>query len=232
MVRQDYITTVTILPPPPVANFTIGVTGALTPVTVRFTDISTGSPTSWLWDFGDGNTSTAENPTYTYVQAGQFTVTLTAKNRGGSSTMSLPTPIVVQPRVIKPGPVFTANVSSGTPPLAVQFTDASTGPGITAWAWDFNNDGIIDSTEQDAVCVYKLPGNYTINLTVTNSFGTRSIVKTDFITVASLAPVGLIFGEHHDRCSAPYRPVQRYIDRSEYHRAGVGFQQRRDHRQH
>jgi len=188
MVRQNYITTITILPPPPVANFTIGVTGALTPVTVRFTDISTGSPTSWLWDFGDGNTSTAENPTYTYVQPGQFVVTLTAKNRGGSSTVSLPTPITVQPRVIKPGPAFTANVTSGTPPLAVQFTDASTGPGITAWAWDFVGNGTIDSTAQNPICVYQQPGNYTVNLTVTNSFGTRSIVKTDFITVASLAP--------------------------------------------
>ncbi len=188
MVQQDYVNAVTILPPPPVANFTADITGGITPVTVRFMDTSTNNPTSWHWDFGDGNTSTEENPTYTYLQPGTFTVTLTAANSGGSSVMALAAPIVVQPRVIVPGPDFAVNVSSGTAPFAVQFTDTSTGPAITSWAWDFTGNGTIDSTAQNPVCVYNLPGNYTVNLTVTNAFGTKTIVKTDFISVGSLAP--------------------------------------------
>lgn len=48
------------------------------PVTVQFTDTSTGAPTSWEWDFGDGNTSTQQSPQHKYLEAGDFTVTLTA----------------------------------------------------------------------------------------------------------------------------------------------------------
>jgi PKD repeat protein len=82
------------------------------------------------------------------------------------------------------GPVagFSVNVTSGTAPLAVQFTDQSTGQ-VTSWAWDFENDGIIDSTEQDPTWIYNSAGTYTVNLTVTNAAGSDSEVKTDFITV-------------------------------------------------
>lgn len=52
--------------------------------TVQFTDTSTNSPTSWLWNFGDSTTSTAQNPTKTYSTPGTYTVTLTATNAGGS----------------------------------------------------------------------------------------------------------------------------------------------------
>ncbi len=79
---------------------------------------------------------------------------------------------------------FTANVTSGDAPLAVQFTDTSTGS-PTAWAWDFENDGIIDSTEQNATHTYTTAGTYTVNLTVTNADGSDSEVKADYITVTS-----------------------------------------------
>jgi|GEM_PF-1445228 len=77
---------------------------------------------------------------------------------------------------------FTANVTSGEAPLAVAFTDASTGS-PTSWAWDFENDGVIDSTEQNPVHTYTVAGTYTVNLTVTNAGGSNSAVKTAYITV-------------------------------------------------
>jgi PKD repeat protein len=77
---------------------------------------------------------------------------------------------------------FTANVTAGEAPLAVQFNDTSTGS-PTAWTWDFENDGIIDSTEQNATHTYTTAGTYTVNLTVTNADGSDSKVKTDYITV-------------------------------------------------
>jgi PKD repeat protein len=188
-VREGYLSTITILPPAPVADFSADGTAGTAPYTVRFTDTSTGLATSWIWDFGDGNTSTRENPEYTFLTPGNFTVTMTAKNRGGSSTKTLDTPVTVKARVIRPGPDFSVNVSSGAPPLTVQFTDASTGPGITGWAWDFNNDGTIDSTDQNPDCVYRLAGNYTVNLTVTNAFGTRTMTRTNAITVINPIPL-------------------------------------------
>jgi len=186
--REAFLSTTTILPPPPIANFTVGETIGIAPFAVRFTDTSTVLATSWLWDFGDGNTSTQENPVHTYPAPGNFTVTLTAKNRGGNSSRVLDTPITVLPNRVRPGPDFSVNASSGSAPLAVQFTDLSTGPGITGWAWDFNNDGVIDSTDQNPVCVYKLAGTYTVNLTVTNTNGATTVSREGAITVGTGAP--------------------------------------------
>jgi M6 family metalloprotease-like protein len=85
---------------------------------------------------------------------------------------------------------FTANATAGNAPLDVLFTDTSTGDGITGRAWDFNNDGIPDSTEQNPVHTYTAAGTFTVNLTVTNAGGTDSEVKTGYITV-NAAPVVL-----------------------------------------
>ncbi|MEN6343074.1 MAG: PQQ-binding-like beta-propeller repeat protein, partial [Methanospirillum sp.] len=88
---------------------------------------------------------------------------------------------------------FTADVTSGTAPLAVGFTDTSSGENISAWAWDFTNDGVVDSADRNATHTYATAGTYTVNLTVTNDGGSDSEVKTDYITVsaASGGPVGL-----------------------------------------
>ena len=79
---------------------------------------------------------------------------------------------------------FTANVTSGEAPLAVQFTDASTNS-PTSWAWDFENDGVVDSTEQNPTFTYTTAGTYTVNLTATNAGGSDAAVKTGYITVGS-----------------------------------------------
>jgi PKD repeat protein len=73
-------------PPPPVASFSGGPTSGMAPLNVAFTDTSTGSPTSWSWDFGDGTTSTTQHPTKTYSAAGTYTVALTVSNAAGSDT--------------------------------------------------------------------------------------------------------------------------------------------------
>ena len=56
------------------------------PLTVQFTDSSTETPTSWLWNFGDGRTSTDENPEHIYTEGGKFTVSLIVTNETGSDT--------------------------------------------------------------------------------------------------------------------------------------------------
>jgi hypothetical protein len=68
----------------PMADFSFAVSG----LTVVFDDTSTGRPTSWRWEFGDGNTSTLQNPTHQYAAAGTYTVTLTARNSLGEDTRS------------------------------------------------------------------------------------------------------------------------------------------------
>jgi serine protease len=74
-------------PAPPVAEFSGDPTSGAAPLTVNFTDLSSGSPTSWSWDFGDGvGTSTEQDPSYTYDADGTYTVSLTATNGEGSDT--------------------------------------------------------------------------------------------------------------------------------------------------
>ncbi len=72
----------------PTADFTGSPTSGDIQLTVQFTDSSTGSPTSWSWTFGDGGASTAQNPSYTYVAAGTYTVSLTVSNADGSDTLT------------------------------------------------------------------------------------------------------------------------------------------------
>jgi PKD repeat protein len=80
--------TVAAAPPAPTASFSATPTSGPAPLTVQFTDASTGSPTAWSWDLGDGGTSTAQNPSHAYTAAGTYTVTLTASNSGGSDTVT------------------------------------------------------------------------------------------------------------------------------------------------
>jgi uncharacterized protein (TIGR02145 family) len=68
----------------PVAGFTGNPTIGIAPLTVSFTDQSINNPTSWQWDFGDGTTSTGQNPIHTYNTVGIFTVQLTVANANGS----------------------------------------------------------------------------------------------------------------------------------------------------
>lgn len=77
---------------------------------------------------------------------------------------------------------FTVNTQSGVAPFTLNFKDASTG-NITGWAWDFNNDGIIDSTAQNPTYTYSSPGTYSVKLTVSNAQGNDEEIKTDYITV-------------------------------------------------
>jgi PKD repeat protein len=85
LTQTDYIT----VKSPLTANFQASLTTGQTPLTVAFTDISTGDIESWLWDFGDGNTSTAQHPTHTYTTAGAYTVRLTVAGNSGTGQATL-----------------------------------------------------------------------------------------------------------------------------------------------
>jgi PKD repeat protein len=88
-----------------------------------------------------------------------------------------------------PVAAFTADVTSGAAPLTVNFTDQSGGT-PTTWAWDFNNDGVVDSTAQNPTYVYEDGGTYAVKLDVTNSAGSDSSVKTNCIDVTAPTPSG------------------------------------------
>lgn len=167
---------------PPVTAFTANTTAGLAPLTVQFTDTSTGSPTSWNWTFGDGGTSSEQNPQHTYTTPGLYTVTLNATNEYGSDYELKTDYITVY------GPVtaqFTANITGGTAPVAVQFTDLSTG-GPTAWSWSFGDGNT--STAQNPQHTYTIAGTHTVTLTASHPYSSDTETKTSHITVAVLQP--------------------------------------------
>ena len=122
----------------PVASFISNVTSGNAPLSVAFTDKSTGSPTSWKWTFGDGTTSTAKNPTHKYSAKGSYTVILTATNAAGSNTITKSNYIKVTSASPTPVADFWGLTLSGKAPLNVVFTDTSTGS-PTSWKWNFGD---------------------------------------------------------------------------------------------
>ncbi len=168
----------------PVAAFTSDKTTGDAPLLVQFTDQSTGQVVSYAWDFtNDGIVdSTDQNPTYTYQDAGTYTVTLTVTGPGGSdSEVKVNYISVTEPsgNIIAD---FSAAPLAGDSPLIVRFTDRSTGT-ITKREWDFNNDGTIDSTARNPIYFYRGPGVYSVRLVVTGPEGTDQEVKERYITV-------------------------------------------------
>jgi hypothetical protein len=83
-------------PQPPMAEFSGNPTSGGPPLTVMFTDLSSNSPTSWDWSFGDSGTSTAQDPSHDYASDGSYTVSLTAYNAAGQDTETKPDYITVQ----------------------------------------------------------------------------------------------------------------------------------------
>lgn len=153
----------------PVADFTSNHTSGARPLSVAFTDTSTGLPASWTWDLGDGNKSAAQNPVHEYSSDGVYSVTLTVVNSKGSNSTQKINYITVSTQ--PPSSNFLSNITSGNIPLTVQFTDTSTGsPAL--WNWNFGDGST--STEQNPTHTYFSAGTYDVKLAVSNAAGTSS----------------------------------------------------------
>ena len=166
--------------PRPVAAFVPDVSTGCGTTTVAFTDQSTGSITSRSWDFGDGATSTAQNPTHTYAAPGIFAVKLTVTGADGSASITRHNCVTISSI---PAPSVSANVTTGAAPLTVQFTGSSSG-NATSWLWNFG-DGTGASSVKDPVHVYAVAGTYTVTLTATNACGSQMVTRTAYVTVSA-----------------------------------------------
>ncbi len=162
---------------PPTASFTRSPSSGEPPLTVQFTDTSTGTPTSWHWDFGDGNISTLQNPSHTYTAPGDYTVTLTVTNAYGEDTKTSYVHVY-----IPWAPSFTASPTSGPAPLTVQFTDTSTDDPFDWW-WEFGDGDEVFSV-QNPSHTYTKPGTYTVTLHAVNRYEeVGEVTREGYITV-------------------------------------------------
>ena len=97
--------------------------GGCAPVYVNFIDISSGNPTSWKWDLGNGTVSFLQNPSTTYFNPGKYTIKLVVKNGTNADSTVKVNYITIN---ALPKPVFKASDTTGCFPLTVNFTDQST----------------------------------------------------------------------------------------------------------
>lgn len=160
------------------AQFSADKTSGCFPLTVNFTDASTGSPTSWTWSFGNGNSSSLKNPSAVYTTPGVYTVQLTLSN---GSVQTKTGYIVVHDH---PHVDFISDKTSGCAPLTVNLSDKTNpGSGIANdWLWVFGDGGT--STSQNPQHTFVSSGNQIISLRVRNQFGCESTeVKTQALRV-------------------------------------------------
>jgi len=174
------------------AEFQTTTISGCAPLAVNFTDQSTpqGGVTSWSWNFGDGNSSTLQNPSHTFTTAGTYTVQLTVNSATCSNTEIKTKYITVSSM---PSAAFTGAPNSGGAPLTVNFTDQSTPQGGATWSWDFGDGG--SSSLKSPSHQYNAPGTYTVSLTVTNACGGDGEIKTDYVTVSNCAPGNVARGK-------------------------------------
>lgn len=143
--------------------------------TYSFVDLSIGNPTGWLWDFGDGNTSTEQNPTHTYLNSGCYTVALTITKNGQTSSLVKEEFVCVSS---DDNDMVDADYTFKNPIYiyeTIQFHDAtviSSTNWISDWDWSFYNDGYVDkSYMENPMYVFNNIGSYDVKLKVTDRFG-------------------------------------------------------------
>jgi PKD repeat protein len=170
---------------PPIAEFSADSTSGSSPHTVQFQDLSSNGPNSWLWNFGDGDTSTDQSPSHTYNSVGSYTVMLDAGNAVGSDNETKASLISVS-APIPPDADFSADTTLGPAPLMVSFSDLSTG-NPTSWQWDFGDGS--GSMVPNPTHQYTTPGLKTVTLVVTNTVANDQLVRSDYINVTEPPPL-------------------------------------------
>lgn len=149
---------------------------------VNFTDLSDGNGrpiSTYLWDFGDGNTSTVANPIYQYAVEGTYNVCLTVTDTSGCDSTFCISNLV---QVVNPQADFAADsLQASCPILVTNFSDSSFN--AISWEWDFG-DGIGQSSNQNASYTYVTSGSFDVSLIVTDINGCKdTLVKPNYISI-------------------------------------------------
>jgi PKD repeat protein len=170
VVKSDSVGLIII--PAPIATFTPNIAYN----TVSFTN-GTSNATSYLWDFGNGQTSIATSPTYTYPVQGNYNVSLRATNSCDTNTYKLFLKINALPKAS-----FTASTSDYCTPANVRFTNTSSNNSVT-YQWLFPGGTPATSSDIDPSVIYQTAGIYDVLLIATNANGKDTIRRTSYIRV-------------------------------------------------
>jgi gliding motility-associated-like protein len=167
----------------PVANFTLNDPSGCFPLCVDFSDLSVigeGAIVEWSWDFGDGGSSTEQNPEYCYNAIGTYTPVFSVEDEYGCyADITMPGMISVSNNF--PNAAFTASAQlTCNPPVDISFSNASTGNSALSSVWDFG-DGSQQSTTGTAPVTHTFnnTGTFDVCMTVSNSTGCTDELCTE-----------------------------------------------------
>jgi PKD repeat protein len=169
---------------PPTANFSY----TTADLTATFTDTSIdsdGTIDNWAWTFGDGNSSSEQNPVHSYASTGTYTVSLTITDDDGATDTASQDVTVSEPLNSPP----TASFTFSTTDLTANFYDSSSDIDgtVNSWSWDFG-DGYFANLK-NPVHIYSAAGTYTVSLTVTDNDGaTDTASQSVTVTVPNSPP--------------------------------------------
>lgn len=184
----------------PVANFTQNAVHGCGMLVVTFQDLSSGSPTSWSWNFGDGITSTLQNPTHAYTAPGIYTVRLIATNIHGSNQKTVINLITVY---ALPTVNFTAITDTiGCQPFHPSFSSQVVGSAaITQYTWNYGDGQTSNLSIGDHI--YNTPGVYSVTLTVRDANQcTGARTRNNYITV-NPKPNAAFYASPTQACQPP-----------------------------
>jgi len=170
--RTDYITVTTS----PTANFVASSLIACAPSEIRFSDRSVPNGTTiteWYWDFGDGTTSTAQNPRKTYTVPGFYTVSLRITSASGCQASRAVARYIRITGGVTADFDFNA-AATCRPPFNINFTNQTSGPGTLTYQWNLGNS--TSSTQLNPSATYAGAGTYNVTLTATSQYGCSNTI--------------------------------------------------------
>ncbi|HOD49906.1 MAG TPA: PKD domain-containing protein [Candidatus Hydrogenedentes bacterium] len=200
------------------ASFSVSSNTAFTDEELQFTDHSqvvADAPAivSWLWEFGDGASSTEQNPRHAYASEGSYDVSLTVSNDNETAMLTRRGYVLVSAKR-PPSAEFAADPVNTSPGVSVQFTSLSS-PGtsaITSYAWDFGDGG--SSAAENPVHAYSSIGTYSVSLTVQTAHGQDTVTKQNYITVEPVAPEAAFSAVSREPVPGPSGAVVVFQDES------------------
>ena len=193
------------------ANFMSDTTMGCEQLSVQFTNTSTGDPTTFQWDFGDGRTSSVENPSIVYLKTGTYRVSLTVSDSSSMNTKVAYISVYSNPKVD-----YSTSLPVGCPSGEVGFVDHSeAGSGeIVSRVWDFG-DGSNFGSGSEVSHTYDAPGDYQARLVVTNSMGCTSTAANETVTIGPTLTPDFSANQSFS-CSAPFNVMLTANDITEY----------------
>lgn len=184
------------------ADFSVDYTSGCVPKLLKFSDNSSGNITSWAWSFGNGSTSTLQNPAIIYTVPGTYTVSLTVSGPGGSNSITKTAYITIYDN---PKADFTINTTIGCQKESFSFTNASSvgssNGAISNYFWDFGDGN--SGTTKDPAHTYQIAGQMTVRLKVTDVNGCTAFKEIQKAVLVNPTPVVDFTADKPNSCITP-----------------------------